>query len=443
MDNPNHRIKGNVKRFVKETLAIAKNRMENSSSLSMNEALAVAMYTFDLSIYSNADDGSDNFYHHFNRVLRTRNDLKELVPYMFYFKNGLNKLPPAKGKFYRGLKNDALEILTQNYKQGQEAMWLAPTSVSRTRTIAQEFAGVDGVVIEIQVVDGREVSGYSCIPNEAEVLLMPDSKFITTQNISDSNGNIIVGMLQCLLSRPITDNCQVRNIWHNLKKPDVTDLGTYIKTETPLLKEKMGDDFSHFVNESVNIADDRFKYSNDHNLSMDEAVAVAMYTLELGAGSFYRHFNSQLHSRKPDEELKPYMYYFKSALNKLPRVKQICYRGLKKHALKTLEAKTENGEPKNYKVGHPVMWSTVTSVTRHRSLAQRFAGGDGGGVVMEIEVVDGRELSSYSCSPNDDEILLKPDSKFKTKENGYINSTKDEKGNYIVKLCQCAESERE
>ena len=74
---------------------------------------------------STTDDGSDNLYHVFNKMLRERKPTKSraMLPYLAYLMRGMSKLPPVAHEVvvYRGVPANTRDIVTEHYKVA--AVW--------------------------------------------------------------------------------------------------------------------------------------------------------------------------------------------------------------------------------------------------------------------------------------------------------------------------------
>jgi len=68
--------------------------------------IAIYLYTHDLRLEKN-----DNLYFKLNEMLRRRtsDELLTWSTYLYYFLNGLQKLPSIKTTVYRGIPIDSLE----------------------------------------------------------------------------------------------------------------------------------------------------------------------------------------------------------------------------------------------------------------------------------------------------------------------------------------------
>ena len=145
-------------------------------ALDVDEAVAIASYTFDLGYDSQDpdDEGRDNLFYVLNIVLRERHShkMKKLKPYLAYLIRGLTKLPAVEELVYRGVPSSNLDIVRGKYRSGVQVHWSAFTSTSTNIITAKKFAqGPGGIIFRIRAVQGRRVDAYSAVPQEDEVSL--------------------------------------------------------------------------------------------------------------------------------------------------------------------------------------------------------------------------------------------------------------------------------
>jgi len=167
--------------------------------------------------------------------------------------------------------------------------------------------------------------------------------------------------------------------------------------------------------------------ANPHQLTQDEAMAIVLYTHDLNQNgpkeqNFYYLLNEMLR-RRNNEEMNAwsgYLYYFLTALKKVPDVATTLYRGIPANCKDVIE--------KDYKKDRPIHWSGFSSGTELEEVAKRFAGP--GGILFRIQIFNGKSISKCSFIPNEKEILLSPNMKFKVTEALHLDSN----GFYYVDL---------
>jgi len=144
-------------------------------------------------------------------------------------------------------------------------------------------------------------------------------------------------------------------------------------------------------------------------LSYDERLAISVYTYDLAPpfhqqDNFYYVLNKYLRERALGgmaSAWRPYIYYFQSALSKLPSHDDITvYRGVD-------ASKVDNT---SYNQGKMITWTGYTSCSLDRESTIRFS--QDKGMIFEIHAKRGKDISGFSWFPLEKEMLLSPNSKF-------------------------------
>jgi len=68
-----------------------------------------------------------------------------------------------------------------------------------------------------------------------------------------------------------------------------------------------------------------------------------------------------------------------------------------------------------YVIGNDITWITVTSTSKNSRVKDLFSG-DNNATWMMIQVTDGRDISSLSLFPSEEEVLLPPNTRVRVKE---------------------------
>ena len=116
-----------------------------------------------------------------------------------YLLKALRKLPDFEGTCYRGFPSSETDVILQQYKKRRRIQWGAFTSTTTDVEAARGFAGVGGVVIKIDVTDGKDICPLSFFATEMEILLSPNHKFFVTSETggyTDDAGYRVVELLQ-------------------------------------------------------------------------------------------------------------------------------------------------------------------------------------------------------------------------------------------------------
>ena len=169
--------------IVAESAKIAQSRLQflptSIPVLDMNEAIAIASYTYDLGMKSSDPEGCDNLFYGLNLILRERMGpkMQVLKPYLTYLIRGLSKLPVVEELVYRGVPSCNLATVRDKYRKGVHVHWSAFTSTSTDIARAKRFAqGPGGIIFRINAVQGRRIAAYSAMPYEDEVSRRRDSQ---------------------------------------------------------------------------------------------------------------------------------------------------------------------------------------------------------------------------------------------------------------------------
>ncbi|UJR18686.1 hypothetical protein I4U23_005593 [Adineta vaga] len=163
-------------------------------------------------------------------------------------------------------------------------------------------------------------------------------------------------------------------------------------------------------------------YPSEHDLTHDESASIYIYTMEWGETSLYRLLNKTL--RNENRELIkiwfPYLKLFDSALNKLPTVREVVWRGV------------SNDIGKHFTKDQSVTWWTVNSCSSSVNIIENFLKNNKKTTMFLIEAVNGKKISGYTAFENEDEVVLKIGTEFRVKSNALNHPN----GSYVVHLIE-------
>ena len=138
-------------------------------------------------------------------------------------------------------------------------------------------------------------------------------------------------------------------------------------------------------------------------LDEDQACAIYLYTMEFCPENVYSTIN--LHLRAKDRVAAtpwfPYIKLLHAALSNLPSFTGSVWRGVR------------GDVAKDYRKDDVICWGSFTSCTRSISTIKAFLPATGKGTIFMIESRSGKAIAEYSEHPNENEILLLPEIKFK------------------------------
>ena len=177
----------------------------------------------------------------------------------------------------------------------------------------------------------------------------------------------------------------------------------------------------------IKVAKDSCTYPCEHKLTHDESAALYLYTMEWGQESFYRLLNRALRA-EDRSSLKPWFSYLKlfdTALNKLPSLKKVLWRGVRKDISKGF---AENQE---------LTWWSVNSCSSSVHVIKDFL--DVNSTLFLIEAANGKDVASFTNYPNEDEVVLGPGTRLRV-----VGSTLDHVGGlHVVHLREVSDKNDE
>jgi hypothetical protein len=171
--------------------------------LTLDEAGAIWMYTLQ----------TPRIYAILNRRLRSRArtlpTIEPWMPFLALIDRGCSKLKPRPKEeiFYRGMetKPERFEVKYEP-RPGKQIAWYGLGSASTCRIKALHFCGNsgNGVLIKITNTCAYSIKRFSRMPNECEVLFLPNTPFHPTDIRLDPHDKIIVAVLEQLPRHPPT-----------------------------------------------------------------------------------------------------------------------------------------------------------------------------------------------------------------------------------------------
>jgi hypothetical protein len=165
-------------------------------------------------------------------------------------------------------------------------------------------------------------------------------------------------------------------------------------------------DLRHFlpdINRFVKLAKRHCTFPNEHNLDKDEAATIYLYTMEMAENvCIYRILNQAL--RVEDRsEVRPWFAYLRlldSATSKLPKCKDIVWRGVNKDV------------SKSFKKGQKITWWSISSCSTSVNVISAFLGKVPQSTLFSIQCSSGKSISAYTCYPSENEVILMPGTTF-------------------------------
>jgi hypothetical protein len=172
----------------------------------------------------------------------------------------------------------------------------------------------------------------------------------------------------------------------------------------------------------VKLAKEHCHFPSEHDLTHDESAAVYIYTMDWDEESLYRVVNQALRSENR-QALKiwyPYLKLFDTALNKLPTLKEVVWRGVP----------LDIG--KNFTQNQVLTWWTINSCSSLVGVVRDFLDNNKNSTLFLIEAINGKNISAYAEREYENEVILKMGTKLRVKG----NSLNHPNGSHVVHLIE-------
>lgn len=153
-------------------IAEKKCHFPSKHGLTRDESAAIYLYTME--------NGDDSLYKVLNSVLRSkdRRKMKSWLPYLKLFDVGVQKLPDVYQDVWRGIQKD----IRAQYKKNDIITWWGISSCSTSVDILERFLKPPATLFLIEGIHGKDISRYTSVPAEQEVLLRPGVQLHVTSN---------------------------------------------------------------------------------------------------------------------------------------------------------------------------------------------------------------------------------------------------------------------
>jgi len=176
----------------------------------------------------------------------------------------------------------------------------------------------------------------------------------------------------------------------------------------------------------------RNQFSNPKKLTPDEMFAITLFTHELRPqGEETENFYYQLKITDNLKQFGGYLYFLNMAMSHFEDQQMKVYRGFPEKVIKKkLEFSNLEGVKKNYSSSQQISLTNFISTTTDISLAQKAA--KNGGIIMEINILTGKNITEYAFLKNKSEIILTPNMVFIVNEKLH----KEDDGYFHLKLTQ-------
>ena len=146
-----------VKIYAKE----AKQHCRQNTVLTRNESAAIYLYTML----------KPSFYENLNAAFRAESPhaLEPWFAFLKLFITSVEKLPSCPTTVWRGVGG----TIDSNFAENDVHTWWSVNSCSSQVNVAGCFAGETGILFCINAIYGKDITYYSAIQDEDEIILMP------------------------------------------------------------------------------------------------------------------------------------------------------------------------------------------------------------------------------------------------------------------------------
>ncbi|CAF4042419.1 unnamed protein product [Rotaria sp. Silwood1] len=165
-------------------VALAKENCNRTSSLlTWDESAAIYLYSMQTS-----------FFPMLNKALRDekRQLLKPWFAFLKLFLTALEKLPSFNGTVWRGVSGD----IDSNFANNSVQTWWSVNSCSKDTKVTEAFVGEKGVLFVIKVMHGKDISAYSAIQSEQEVIIVPGTRLCVKSDSFNFIGLLLIVYLE-------------------------------------------------------------------------------------------------------------------------------------------------------------------------------------------------------------------------------------------------------
>ena len=170
-------------------VAIAKNNCYKQSTwLTQDESAAIYLYTMSTPFFSNL-----------NTALRAENReaLKPWFAFLKLFMTALKNLPSTWQTVWRGVNyDDTLAFVDDDVR-----IWWSVNSCSTNPDSVEPFLGENGTLFAIDSMYGKDISEFSAMPNEQEIVLMPGTRVRRKREPLNFNDRLFVVHLEEINSK--------------------------------------------------------------------------------------------------------------------------------------------------------------------------------------------------------------------------------------------------
>lgn len=155
----------------------------DSSILTWDESAAIYLYSMPT-----------HFFSHLNKTLRDedRCALKPWFAFLKLFMHALEKLPSLEIDLWRGVSDNIGSDLVKN---GIHTWW-GVNSCTTDLKVVEYYLGERGTLFAIKSHFGKDISSFSAIRSESEVVLMPGARLYIKSDTLNFNNHLFIVHLE-------------------------------------------------------------------------------------------------------------------------------------------------------------------------------------------------------------------------------------------------------
>ncbi|CAF3244854.1 unnamed protein product [Rotaria sp. Silwood2] len=176
--------------------------INSSDSLTIDESAALYLYTMD--------SGDQILSRLFNQALRCKyqTDLKTYwFKYLELIYSALSKLSSVSGYVYQGIPTE----IKENYSKNKIITWWGITSCTPIPdNIVVSLLGKNSTLLNILVLNGKDISAYSCNKNRNEIVILPGTRL----HVNDVSYNNNLGINEIDLEEIADDVLELDPVEH-------------------------------------------------------------------------------------------------------------------------------------------------------------------------------------------------------------------------------------
>ncbi|CAF5162886.1 unnamed protein product [Rotaria magnacalcarata] len=150
------------------------------------------------------------------------------------------------------------------------------------------------------------------------------------------------------------------------------------------------------LDQIIQTAKQNCNFPSEHNLTRDELAAIFLYTMEFDGTTLYQFISQDFRSQEESTSKLwfPYLKLFYTAVNKLPNAHTNVWRSIPENMTKELNKNDET-----------ICWS-ITSCSSSIDVIKELL--QINSRLLKIETATGKNISNYSNSPDQHEVILCP-----------------------------------